>query len=170
MNDITLHNRSREQCEPGKFQMTIGSMNVTDQQYLIGNESPDAYLSIETPPQEENSDNTRLDKIHIDSIEGYLNLDGIIVSAIQKGRHKDVEPNHLAKIWRIDKAITKKTIDITTQRSVRTDNPKLSRNYGTNDRMLRYKHLKDTSIWIRSLRQRNPRSHHVVTHVLSSLL
>jgi hypothetical protein len=123
--------------------MTIGSMNVTDQQYLIGNESPDAYLSIETPPQEENSDNTCLDKIHIDSIEGYLNLDGIIVSAIQKGRHKDVEPNYLAKIWRIDKAITKKTIDITTQRSVRTDNPKLSRNYGTNDRMLRYKHLKE---------------------------
>jgi hypothetical protein len=30
---------------------------------------------------------------------------------------------------------------VTTQESQRTDNPKLSRNYGTNDRMLRYKRM-----------------------------
>ena len=143
LNDITLHDMLREQCELGKFQMSIGSMNVTDQQYLVDNTTPDEYLSIETPPQEENSDNNLLEKIHIESMEGYLNLDKIMVSAIQKGRHKGVDTNHLAKIWRIDEAIANKTIDITTQRSVRTDNPKLSRNYSTNDRMLRYKHLKE---------------------------
>ncbi len=36
----------------------------------------------------------------------------------------------------------KETLDITSQKEVRTDNPKLSRNFGTNDRTLRYKHLK----------------------------
>ena len=100
-------------------------------------------MSIETPPQEENGETPLLDKIHVDTMEGCLNLDKIMVSAIQEGKHKGVEPNHLAKIWRIDHDVTKKTIDITTQRSVQSDNPKLSRNYGTNDRMLRYKHLKE---------------------------
>ena len=37
----------------------------------------------------------------------------------------------------------KKIICITTQMSVRLDNPKLSRNYGTNYRMLRYNHLNE---------------------------
>ena len=76
-------------------------------------------------------------------MEGRLNLDKIMVIAIQVRKHKGVEPNHLTKIWRIDHDIAKKAIDITTQRSVWSDNPKLSRNYDTNDRMMRYKHIKE---------------------------
>ena len=71
-----------------------------------------------------------------------LDLDDLMVSAVHGGRHKGVTPSELAKLWRIDVNTASKTIDITSQRSVRTSNPKLSRNYGTNDRMLRYKHLK----------------------------
>ena len=66
----------------------------------------------------------------------------MMISAVHGGRHQRVKPSALAKIWRIDEDTASKTIDITSQRNVRTDNPKLSRNYGTNDRMLRYKHLK----------------------------
>ena len=47
------------------------------------------------------------------------------------------------KIWCIDENTSKRTLYITSQRSIWTDNPKLSRNYSTNDRMLRYKHLKE---------------------------
>jgi hypothetical protein len=36
LNDTTLHNRLNEQCELGKSQMSIGSMNITDQQYSQG--------------------------------------------------------------------------------------------------------------------------------------
>ena len=43
----------------------------------------------------------------------------------------------------LDEYTAKKTLDVTSQRSVRTDNPKLSRNFSTNDRTLRYKHLKE---------------------------
>ena len=89
------------------------------------------------------NDDALLDHIYVDSVEGSINLDEIMVSAVQKGRHKGVDPVHLAKIWRIDEDIAKKTIDITTQRSVRKDYLMVSRNYGTNDRMLRYKHLKE---------------------------
>ena len=66
-----------------------------------------------------------------------------MASAMHAGKYKGIKPAHLSKIWRIDTDTARKTLDITSQRNVRKDNPKLSRNYGTNDRMLRYKHLKD---------------------------
>ena len=49
----------------------------------------------------------------------------------------------MSKIWRIDLNTAKKTLDITSHHSMRTNNPTLSRNYSNNDRMLRYKHLHD---------------------------
>ena len=51
--------------------------------------------------------------------------------------------SHLSKIWRISHEDAKSTIDTTTQTSVCTQDPTLSRNYGTNDHMLRYKRIKD---------------------------
>ena len=72
-----------------------------------------------------------------------IDLDDIMVSAVHGGRHQGVKPSELAKLWRIDADTASKTIDITSQRSVMTNTPTLSRNYGTNDRMLRYKHLKE---------------------------
>ena len=66
-----------------------------------------------------------------------------MVCAIHAGRHQGVKPPHLSKIWRIDENTAKQTLDITSQKSVRTDNPKLYCNYGTNDWMLRYKHLNE---------------------------
>ena len=83
-----------------------------------------------------------IDEIYDKSMNNQLNLDDLMVSAVHGGRHQGIKPSDLAKLWRIDEDTAAKTIDITSQRSVRTDNPKLSRNYGTNDRMLRYKHLK----------------------------
>ncbi len=141
-------------------------MNVTDQQYLVDNTTPDEYLLIETPPQEEHSNNTLLNNIHINTMGEYLNLDKIMVSSIQEGKHKGVKLNHITMIWRIDHDIVKETIDINTQRSVRLDNPKLSRIYGSNDRMFRYNILTSTSIWIHCLQQTNSRRPSVVTHVL----
>ena len=70
-----------------------------------------------------------------------LILDSIIASAVYGGRKKYIKASHLSKIWHIDKNIAKCTLDITTQRSFWKDNPKLSHNYGTNNRILRYKYL-----------------------------
>ena len=36
-----------------------------------------------------------------------------------------------------------KTLEQTTQEKVHTENPKVARNYGTNDRMLRYSKIKE---------------------------
>jgi hypothetical protein len=47
-----------------------------------------------------------------------------------------VNPEHLSKIWRISHEDALRTLDNTTHLLQRTTNPELSRNYGTNDRML----------------------------------
>jgi hypothetical protein len=55
-----------------------------------------------------------------------------------------MNPEHLSKIWRIShEEDAKRTLDNTTHLLQRTTNPELSRNYGTNDRMLRYKRIRD---------------------------
>ena len=58
-------------------------------------------------------------------------------------RPHGVTPEHLSKIWRISQEDARRTINTTTQTSVRTQDPTLSCNYGTNDRMLRYRRIQD---------------------------
>ena len=82
-----------------------------------------------------------IDELYNGMFTGYYDPDDIFVSAAHAGRHQGVKAEHLAKFWRIDIEQAKDTLNITTQRSVRTSDPKLSRNYGTNDRMLRYKRI-----------------------------
>ena len=74
---------------------------------------------------------------------GYCDPDNIFVSPAHAERHQGVKAEHLSKVCIIDIYQAKDTLDITTQEIGRTDNPKLSRNYGTNDRMLRYKRINE---------------------------
>ena len=66
-----------------------------------------------------------------------------MVSAAHVGRSKGIDAEHLSKTWRIDVETAERTLDITSQHSMQKDNPTLSRNYGTNDRMLRYKRINE---------------------------
>jgi hypothetical protein len=55
-----------------------------------------------------------------------------------------VNPEHMSKTWRISHEDAERTLDNTTHLLQRTTSPELSRNYGTNDRMLRYERIKDS--------------------------
>ena len=66
-----------------------------------------------------------------------------MASAMHAAKHNGIKPEHLSKTWHVDVDAARKTLDLTSQQSVRKDNPMLSHNCGTNDRMLRHKHLKD---------------------------
>ena len=62
-------------------------------------------------------------------------------SAASATRVRGVSPEHLSKVWRIDHGTAKRTLEVTTQLVSRKDDPKLSRNYGTGDRVLRYRRV-----------------------------
>ena len=62
-------------------------------------------------------------------------------SAASATRVRGVSPEHLSKVWRIDHGTAKRTLEVTTQLVSRKDDPKLSRNYGTGDCVLRYRRV-----------------------------
>ena len=54
---------------------------------------------------------------------------------------RGIPEEHLRKAWRIDLESDQNTLIAITQRSVSIDNTKLTRDFGTGDRMLRYKRM-----------------------------
>ena len=141
LTNESLYHRLSSRNALSQFQTAIGSTNASEHKHIIPDDAPTSCnMSIDDHIAD---DNVLLDKIFKESNDGTLDVDNIMMSAVHAGRHQGVKAKHLAKIWRIDEDMAKKTLDITSQRSVRTDNPKLSRNFSTNDRTLRYKHLKD---------------------------
>jgi hypothetical protein len=56
---------------------------------------------------------------------------------------KGVSSEHLSKIWRITRPEAARTIEVNTQLRPRQPKESLTRNYSTNDRMLRYRRVND---------------------------
>ena len=56
---------------------------------------------------------------------------------------KGVNAANLSNILRFDLKATDQNLIVTTQNSTNTNNPNLLRNYGTNNRMLRYKQIQE---------------------------
>ena len=146
LDDITLCKRLITRHSLGQFQMSVGSTCANSDPYLfdISSVSDSHGYAAATkcrghsrgPKRVDDSEQVLLDDLYHQSVNGQLDLDDKMVSALDAGVINGVTPSHLSKIWRIDADTAKRTIDITSQRLVRKDNPKLSRNYGTNDRML----------------------------------
>ena len=69
-------------------------------------------------------------------------LTDVFASATHSENLKGVSADLLSKFWRIDSETAKITIKTTTKLNSQDVNSKLSRNFGTNDRMLQYKRIK----------------------------
>lgn len=65
------------------------------------------------------------------------------INAAHAQKTQEVDAKHLLKVWIISLEEAKETLKATSQGQVDTPSPKIAKNYGTNDRMLRYKHIKE---------------------------
>lgn len=139
LNDQTLYELLMERNTLGKFQAGIGSTNATSSDFLVDTDGLDSQLDIE----DDNNEDQQMDDLYKESIEGHIDLDDIMLSATHASKSHGIDTEHLSQTWRIDLETVKKTIDITSQQSTRTDNPTLSQNYGTGDRMLRYRRINE---------------------------
>jgi hypothetical protein len=72
-----------------------------------------------------------------------IDLDEVMLGATHADKSKCIDAAHLSKIWCINLKTAERTLDVTSQGNKRVDNPTLSQNYGTNDRMLRYKRISE---------------------------
>ena len=79
----------------------------------------------------------------MDSEGAHENVEEFLSHVTNASRPCGVTPEHLSKIWHISPEDARRTINTTTQTSVRTQDPTLSHNYGTSDHMLRYQHIQD---------------------------
>ncbi|GAF79741.1 unnamed protein product, partial [marine sediment metagenome] len=109
-----------ERAVISKFAVSVGATNAYQGDYLFDSPS----VSMDGPTT------------------GEIDLDEYFTaSATHAEAPKGVSVEQLSKVWRIDLETAKRTLDVTTQRCKRSENPTLSRNYSTNDRMLRYKRI-----------------------------
>ena len=90
----------------------------------------------------ENAPYTSYTNEHKDFL-GDINFYEIAASTAHAKPRKGIPVEHLSKIWRIDLELAQNTLIVKTQRGVRTDKLKLTRNFDTGDRMLRYKHIRN---------------------------
>ena len=65
------------------------------------------------------------------------------ISAVSTNQVKGVSPKELSRVLKIDLQSSKRTLKNTSQRMKRSKNLTFHRRYGTNDRMLRYQHLRE---------------------------
>jgi hypothetical protein len=141
LDDQTLYGRLSATADMGRFKASIGSTNVSKSKYLIDDDLRNAPDTDDDKSATNDESGADLDQLYECATRGEIDLDSVFVSAAHAGRPKGVNPEHLSKIWKIDLKAAERTLEMTTQHSKRTDNPKLSRNYGTNDRMLRFKQI-----------------------------
>ena len=80
--------------------------------------------------------------IDLNNIEQSIELLEADVSAVGSCA-KGVTPQHLSEVWSIDIENVKQTIDVTIQLRNHENSDRLSRQYSTNNGMLRYKRIKN---------------------------
>ena len=120
IDPVTLASALDDRGILGRFSASIGSTNAYNEKYLF-EVSPDPINEV--------------------SAIGELDFEYFSAGATHAEPSKGVSAEQLSKVWRIDVDVAKRTLDITTQRCKRSDDPTLNRNYSTNDRMLRYKRI-----------------------------
>ena len=143
LNDEVLYQRLEARAQLGDFMMSVGSTTVNKDSYIevetvYSDSDADDDMSIASEDMDEDA---WRHEIAQQAKAGKIDLDEILASATHAGRSQGVDAEHLSKVWRISVDEANRTLEVTTQGQVHTDNPTLARNYGTNDRMLRYKRI-----------------------------
>ena len=91
---------------------------------------------------DDSSSNDDEDKLLVGDIDANslsIDLDAIFIAGVNASRPGSADAQHLAKVWHISYEDAKRTLDVILQHSIRKQDPMLSQNYGTTDRMLQYK-------------------------------
>ena len=84
-----------------------------------------------------------IDKIYERTASGDIDINEIMVNDTHARLFQDVDTTYISKIWRIDLDNFNRILDVTTQTIVRSQNTKLSRNYGTNKCMIHFKRIQE---------------------------
>ena len=133
--ESTLYGKLKSQADLSSFKMTIGATHCNNNPYveIVTDDDDDTN---ETEEDVSSFDDHDLENAGDEELDNFFaSCSGVI------SNERKVDPKHLAKIWKINHEDAKRTLEVTSHHQVRNDNPTLSKNYGTGDRMLRYRRI-----------------------------
>ena len=130
-----------KECD-GRIAASIGSTNTLQSRYISDSE-PEAKEQNQDDPTCNDDDDSFAMIFDLDDDGAHEKVEEFFSHMTSASRPRGVTPEHLSKIWRILQEDARRLINTTTQTSVQMQDPTLSRNYGTNDHMLRYKCIQD---------------------------
>ena len=146
LDALTLDSLLRRRADLARDEGTIGATTTIEQEFLLGNENNDDFDD-GSEERSEGDESEAIGDVYETTIPGAgtdeLDLDQVFAAGVKAITQGKANAKHLAKIWRISYDDTTRTIDAMSQHSVRSEDPTLSQNYGTNDCMLRYRRIKD---------------------------
>ena len=140
LNVSSLAQRLLLRAEVSSMMSSLGSCNALHSAFLLPRPASEEFTGDQADLYDVTADslyNRVLAELQADT----MSHDDVFVSAATARPSRGVSPQHLSRVWRIDVETAEKTLNVTSQRSQRTNDPSLSRNYGTTDRMLRYRRL-----------------------------
>jgi hypothetical protein len=138
-----------ERHTDAQFTASVGATHPCMRPYLFdevtvetvdNSDDEDDECNSTSSDNDDNEDSDEEFDTHIDC-EDEDALDAFMARATHAEKPKGVSAEDLSKVWKIDVETARKTLNVTSQNCNRTNNPNLSRNYSTNDRMLRYKRI-----------------------------
>jgi hypothetical protein len=125
-DDEWLREAMEHRAELGRYQASIRATIADNGPYVE---------TVDAGGNDDDKQVFELDQLSDDELEE------IMASAMNATRTRGTDPQTLAKVWRISVDDAKRTLDITTQGTVRVHDSTLVRNFTTNDRMLRYRRI-----------------------------
>ena len=131
--DLSGH-MCKKECD-GQIAASIGSTNTLALRYISNSEPEDDEPNYDDSTCNDDDDSFDLN-FDLDSEGAQEKVAEFFSYVTNVSRPCGVTPEHLSKIWCISQEDARRTINTTTQTSVRTQDPTLSCNYGTNDCML----------------------------------
>ena len=142
----TLDRLLRRRADLASDEGIIGATTTIEEEFLLDDVNNDDFDNGSEERSEEDEGETTGD-VYETTTPGAgtdeLDLDQVFATGVEAIHQGKVNAKHLAKIWRISYNEATQTIDATSQHSVRSEDPTLSQNYGTNDLMLQYRRIKD---------------------------
>ena len=130
--DLDLSSYMCEKEHDGRIAASIGSTNTIESRYISDSESEEDKPNHDDSTCNDDDDSFDL-SFDLDSEGSQEKVDEFFTHLTNASSPRGVTPEHLSKIWRISQEDTRRTIDTTAQTSVQTQDPTLSRNYGSND-------------------------------------
>ena len=134
--DLDLSNHMCEKECDGQIAASVGSTNRLQSRYISDSE-PEAEEQKQDVSTCNDNDDSSATIFDLDDDGAHERVDEFFSHSTSASRPRGVTPEYLSKIWCISQEDARRTIHTTTQTSVRTQDPTLSRNSGTNDCMLR---------------------------------